>query len=105
MPVRHDADGPQPCLRRRSPPRKRSARRAPGASHCWGWMGVGRALADRLMTILAFVETPSWVWFEAGLAYDNARLPQALMLTGMATKTPAYVDAGLKSLPWRMNHQ
>jgi hypothetical protein len=66
---------------------------------------VRRALADRLMTILAFVETPSWVWFEAGLAYDNARLPQALMLTGMATKTPAYVDAGLKSLRWLMTQQ
>jgi hypothetical protein len=66
---------------------------------------VRRALADRLMTILAFVETPSWVWFEAGLAYDNARLPQALMLTGMATKTPAYVDAGLKSLHWLMTQQ
>jgi hypothetical protein len=66
---------------------------------------VRLALADRLMTILAFVETPGWVWFEAGLAYDNARLPQALMLTGMATKTPAYVDAGLKSLRWLMTQQ
>jgi glycosyltransferase involved in cell wall biosynthesis len=43
IPVRHDADGPQPCLRRRSPPRKRSARRAPGASRCWGWMRIARS--------------------------------------------------------------
>jgi len=49
------------------------------------------------MAILASVETPDWVWFEAGLAYDNARLPQALMLTGLATHTSAYVDAGLRS--------
>ena len=62
-------------------------------------------LADRLMTIFAAVETPGWVWFEAGLAYDNARLPQALMLTGMATRTPAYVDAGLRSLHWLMTQQ
>ena len=47
------------------------------------------ALADRLMSILAAVETPDWVWFEEGLAYDNARLPQALIVTGMATQTPA----------------
>jgi len=66
---------------------------------------VRPVLADRLMTILATVETPDWVWFEAGLAYDNARLPQALMLTGMATHTSAYVDAGLKSLHWLMTQQ
>ncbi len=39
------------------------------------------------------------------MAYDNARLPQALMLTGMATQTPAYVDAGLRTLRWLMTQQ
>ena len=62
-------------------------------------------LADRLMSCLASVETPDWSWFEEGLAYDNARLPQALMLTGMATNTPGYVDAGLRSLRWLMAQQ
>jgi hypothetical protein len=66
---------------------------------------VRLVLADRLMRILACVETPDWVWFETGLSYDNARLPQALLLTGMATKTPSYVDAGLKSLHWLMTQQ
>jgi glycosyltransferase involved in cell wall biosynthesis len=66
---------------------------------------VRRFLADRLMSALAAVETPDWVWFEDGLAYDNARLSQALMLTGMATQTPAYVDAGLRSLRWLMTRQ
>ena len=63
------------------------------------------ALADRLMAILASVETPEWVWFEEGLAYDNARLPQALMVTGMATQTRSYLDAGLRSLRWLMIQQ
>jgi glycosyltransferase involved in cell wall biosynthesis len=62
-------------------------------------------LADRLMSLLAAVETPDWLWFEEGLAYDNARLPQALILTGIATKTPAYLEAGLKSLRWLMTQQ
>ena len=44
---------------------------------------IRHSLADRLMSGLASVETPDWSWFEEGLAYDNARLPQALMLTGM----------------------
>jgi hypothetical protein len=66
---------------------------------------IRRALADRLMRSLASVETPDWRWFEEGLAYDNARLPQALMVTGMATQTPGYVDAGLRSLRWLMTQQ
>jgi glycosyltransferase involved in cell wall biosynthesis len=66
---------------------------------------VRRFLADRLMSALASVETQDWVWFEEGLAYDNARLSQALVLTGMATQTPAYVDAGLRSLRWLMTRQ
>ena len=51
------------------------------------------------------METPEWVWFEEGLAYDNARLPQALMATGIATQTRGYVDAGLRSLRWLMMQQ
>jgi glycosyltransferase involved in cell wall biosynthesis len=66
---------------------------------------VRHSLADRLMSILATVETPDWVWFEEGLAYDNARLPQALIVTGMATQTPGYVDAGLRTLRWLMTQQ
>lgn len=62
-------------------------------------------LADRLMSALAAVKTPDWFWFEEGLAYDNARLPQALMLTGMAMQKPAFVDAGLRSLRWLMTQQ
>jgi glycosyltransferase involved in cell wall biosynthesis len=66
---------------------------------------IRRSLADRLMSALASAETPDWVWFEDGLAYDNARLPQALMVTGMATQTPDYIDAGLRSLRWLMTQQ
>jgi glycosyltransferase involved in cell wall biosynthesis len=66
---------------------------------------IRRVLADKLMLSLALVETPDWKWFEEGLAYDNARLPQALIATGMATQTPGYVDAGLRSLRWLMTQQ
>jgi glycosyltransferase involved in cell wall biosynthesis len=66
---------------------------------------IRRVLAERLMSGLASVETPDWQWFEEGLAYDNARLPQALILTGLATQTPVYVDAGLRSLRWLMTQQ
>ncbi len=45
------------------------------------------------------------MWFEESLAYDNARLPQALIVTGMATRNAGYVDAGLRSLRWLMAQQ
>jgi glycosyltransferase involved in cell wall biosynthesis len=61
--------------------------------------------ADRLMSILSSVETNDWVWFEEGLAYDNARLPQALIATGITVGAPAYVAAGLRSLRWLMTLQ
>jgi glycosyltransferase involved in cell wall biosynthesis len=62
-------------------------------------------LASRLIAILGAVETRDWQWFEEGLAYDNARLPQALIVTGRSTGTPAYVSAGLRSLRWLMTQQ
>jgi glycosyltransferase involved in cell wall biosynthesis len=62
-------------------------------------------LAGRLMSILSAVETDDWVWFEDELAYDNARLPQALIVAGMSTGTPTYVAAGLRALRWLMTLQ
>jgi glycosyltransferase involved in cell wall biosynthesis len=59
-------------------------------------------LAGRLMALLAAVQTPDWVWFEDSLAYDNARLSQALLATGASTGQHSYVAAGLKSLRWLM---
>lgn len=54
------------------------------------------------MALLSSVETQDWVWFEKGLSYDNARLSQALIVTGLSTSMPSYVAAGLKSLRWLM---
>ena len=66
---------------------------------------VRRLLAERLMAALSTMKTKDWVWFEDVLAYDNARLPQALIQTGVTTETPAYVEAGLRSLRWLMSLQ
>ena len=66
---------------------------------------VRTLLADRLISIMSLVETKDWVWFEDGLAYDNARLPQALIITGISTGASAYVEAGLRSLRWLMTVQ
>lgn len=58
--------------------------------------------ADQLLANFSSVATDNWTWFETGLAYDNARLPQALIVTGLATQKSAYVDVGIKSLRWLM---
>jgi hypothetical protein len=56
-----------------------------------------RRFADRLVSMFSEIETRDWVWFENLLAYDNARLPQALIQTGLTTRTPSYVEVGLLS--------
>jgi hypothetical protein len=58
-----------------------------------------------LMSLFAATKTDDWVWFEDLLAYDNARLPQALIQTGLTTQTRPYVEAGLRSLRWLMSLQ
>lgn len=41
-----------------------------------------------------------WCWFEDALTYDNARLPQALIIGGAALDRDDAVAAGLSSLAW-----
>jgi len=62
-------------------------------------------LADRLLALLEQTETEDWVWFENGLSYDNARLPQAMITTGRATRNADYLAAGLRSLRWLIQIQ
>ena len=67
--------------------------------------GMRRLLADRLMALFRASQREDWLWFEDVLAYDNARLSQALIQTGLATHTPAYIETGLRSLRWLMSIQ
>jgi glycosyltransferase involved in cell wall biosynthesis len=62
-------------------------------------------LADRLLALLFAMKADDWLWFEDVLAYDNARLSQALIQTGQTTHTPPYIEAGLRSLRWLMSLQ
>lgn len=44
--------------------------------------------------------TDAWRWFEATLAYDNARLPEALIAAGLHLADEGYVARGLEALDW-----
>ncbi|WP_441240176.1 glycosyltransferase family 4 protein [Tardiphaga sp. 768_D3_N2_1] len=62
-------------------------------------------LADKLLALFQKAGTADWVWFEEGLSYDNARLSQALIITGTALRRQDYLDAGLRSLRWLLAQQ
>ncbi len=64
-----------------------------------------RILADRLSSLYQAATDTDWDWFEDVLAYDNARLPQALIQTGLATGCEAYETVGLRTLSWLMTQQ
>ncbi len=62
-------------------------------------------LADRLVSSFSAAKSKDWIWVEDLLAYDNARLSQALILTGLTTHNPGYIEVGLRSLRWLMSLQ
>jgi glycosyltransferase involved in cell wall biosynthesis len=55
---------------------------------------------DQHLALLAAAQRPDWTWFEIVLAYDNARVPQALIAAGRALGRDDYVTAGLETLGW-----
>ncbi|WP_353226545.1 glycosyltransferase family 4 protein [Novosphingobium sp.] len=57
-------------------------------------------LAERLHTCLTTYESDDWVWFEDRLSYDNARLCEALIVSGAGLGVKHLVDAGLRALHW-----
>ncbi|MGB9073286.1 MAG: glycosyltransferase family 4 protein [Terriglobales bacterium] len=57
-------------------------------------------LTSRLMELFERTAQPDWCWFEEDLAYDNAKLPHALILSGRATGQQAVLERGLQALRW-----
>lgn len=60
---------------------------------------------DELLSLLAEARRPEWEWFEIVLAYDNARLPEALLRAGRALGRQDFIDCGLKTLEWIVGQQ
>ncbi|QQV78306.1 glycosyltransferase family 4 protein [Sphingomonas aliaeris] len=56
--------------------------------------------SDELLALLAEARRPEWEWFEIVLAYDNARLPEAMIRAGTALKRADLVKSGLDTLDW-----
>jgi len=60
---------------------------------------------DMHLELLGEARRPNWAWFEIVLAYDNARLPQALIAAGRALGREDYVTCGLETLDWIVGKQ
>ena len=57
-------------------------------------------LSGRLRERLAETRRPDWLWFEAVLGYDNARLPEALLLAGRHLRDKDMIADGVATLEW-----
>ena len=62
--------------------------------------GIRNSLANLLLDIYERSRSDTWHWFEKSLSYSNARLSQALILTGWRSDNKRMVAAGIESLEW-----
>jgi glycosyltransferase involved in cell wall biosynthesis len=60
---------------------------------------------DELVALLERTRRPAWSWFEIVLAYDNARLPEALLRAGHVLDRQDFLDTGLETLAWIAERQ
>ncbi|MES2442007.1 MAG: glycosyltransferase [Pseudomonadota bacterium] len=60
---------------------------------------------DELIALLDVARRPEWQWFEIVLAYDNARLPEALIRAGKALGRGDFLRTGLETLDWIVARQ
>jgi glycosyltransferase involved in cell wall biosynthesis len=55
---------------------------------------------ERLIQLYQDTKQDKWHWFEPVLAYDNARLPEALIRAGMLLRRDDFLEVGLGALEW-----
>jgi glycosyltransferase involved in cell wall biosynthesis len=60
---------------------------------------------EELIALLDVARRPEWQWFEIVLAYDNARLPEALLRAGRVLGRQDFVRTGLETLDWIVARQ
>ena len=64
-----------------------------------------KTLAKRLETAFQEHETADWPWCEDVVTYDNARVPQALILAGLTLDDESLTQRGLRVLSWLLDVQ
>lgn len=61
--------------------------------------------ADRLLALFKQVRRDEWRWFETMLAYDNCRLPEAMIRAGLRLGRADIAECGIETLSWLMDQQ
>jgi glycosyltransferase involved in cell wall biosynthesis len=61
--------------------------------------------AEFLLTRLCETRRADWSWFESVLAYDNCRLPEAMIRAGMRLRCAEFTAFGLETLGWILTAQ
>ncbi len=67
--------------------------------------GLRELLSHKLTDLYLATSHPEWQWFENVATYDNARISQALILSGYWTSQPQILHIGLESLRWLVRIQ
>ena len=62
-------------------------------------------LSERLLRAFQNQASADWPWLEPIVSYDNARLPQALIVSGRWLKRDDMLSTGLEALQWLMQTQ
>ncbi|MEB3318981.1 MAG: glycosyltransferase family 4 protein [Cyanobacteriota bacterium] len=62
-------------------------------------------LSERLLSAFAAQASDDWPWLEPIVSYDNARLPQALILSGRWLGRSDMLETGLRALTWLQRSQ
>jgi glycosyltransferase involved in cell wall biosynthesis len=68
-------------------------------------LSASDVLANRLLNSYRTHRSDDWKWFENGLSYSNARLPQALMRAGVRSGNEEMVLAAVEALDWLVSIQ
>src|SRR5580698_8527829 len=68
-------------------------------------VNAAHSLTDRLMDSYQKYQAEDWEWFENSLSYSNARLPQALLRSGVRFANADMEAVGLQALNWLVSVQ
>jgi glycosyltransferase involved in cell wall biosynthesis len=68
-------------------------------------LALSRRLTEQLISLWKQASSPDWPWFEDIATYDNARISQALILSGQHLDHPEALAIGLRSLRWLVSIQ
>ena len=61
--------------------------------------------AEFLDARLAATRRADWPWFESVLAYDNCRMPEAMIRAGLRLNRADFTQSGIEAMDWILNLQ